>query len=58
MSLLFSQYKMIDCLTKQISKYESRNSNKNEVEELKLKEEGREVTSEVHQKELKNPFYR
>ena len=41
---------MIDCLTKQISKYESRNSNKNEVEELKLKEEGREVTSEYIRK--------
>ena len=51
MALLFSQYKMIDCLTKQISKRESRNNNKNEIEESKLKEElGREVTSEYIRK--------
>jgi hypothetical protein len=52
MALLFSQYKMIDCLTKQISKYESlSNNNKKEGEESKLKEElGREVTSEYIRK--------
>ena len=39
MALLLSQHKMIDWLTKQISKYESLDTNKNEVKESKHKEE-------------------
>ena len=39
MALLLSQHKMIDWLTKQISRYESLNINKNEVKESKHKEE-------------------
>jgi hypothetical protein len=39
MALLLSQHKMIDWLTKQISKYESLDINKNEVKESKHKEE-------------------
>jgi hypothetical protein len=39
MTLLFSQDKMIDWLTKQISKHESYNNDK-EVKESKQKEEG------------------
>lgn len=40
MALLLSQDKMIDWLTKQISKHESNNNNNKEVKESKQKQEG------------------
>jgi hypothetical protein len=45
MALLLSQHKMIDWLTKQISKYESLNNNKKEDKESEEEELGRENTS-------------
>jgi hypothetical protein len=52
MALLLSQNKMIDWLTKQISKYESLDINKNEVKESKHKEEilGKESTNDYIRK--------
>jgi hypothetical protein len=48
MTLLLSQHKMIDWLTKQISKYESVNNNK--VDESKGEELGKENTNEYIRK--------
>jgi|SRR5215216_3677474 hypothetical protein len=52
MTLLLSQHKMIDWLTKQISKYESHHNNNNkEVKESKQEEElGRESTRDYIRK--------
>jgi hypothetical protein len=52
MALLLSQHKMIDWLTKQISKYESLDNNKKEVKESREAEEavGRENTSDYIKK--------
>ena len=52
MALLLSQHKMIDWLTKQISKYESHHNNNNkEVKESKQEEElGRESTRDYIRK--------
>ena len=52
MTLLLSQHKMIDWLTKQISKYESHlNNNNKEVKESKQEEElGRESTRDYIRK--------
>ena len=53
MALLLSQHKMIDCLTKQISKHESLNNNKEDVKKVKELEEqdfGRENTNDYVRK--------
>jgi hypothetical protein len=52
MALLLSQHKMIDWLTRQISKYESLNNNKKEVKESRKVEEalGRENTNDYIRK--------
>jgi hypothetical protein len=53
MALLLSQHKMIDWLTKQISKHESLNNNKEDVKKVKELEEqdfGRENTNDYVRK--------
>ena len=53
MALLLSQHKMIDWLTKQISKYESLNYNKEDIKKVKELEEqdfGRENTNDYVRK--------
>ncbi len=59
MALLLSQHKMIDWLTKQISKYESPNNNNKEVKRSKEREQelGRENAQDYIRKNVGRIHY-